>query len=115
MTRHRRSGAICETSHVPLRTPSPSLALKAISVIAPHTSGTFAKPTFTFRMASRCSVTSAARGAGRLLVTKGQVNAGLAYLRNARRAFADAGIAEDAVLCGLEIVETLVERGDTVA
>jgi tetratricopeptide (TPR) repeat protein len=53
------------------------------------------------------------RGAGRLLITKGQINAGLAYLRNARRAFAEAGLAEDAALCGLEIVETLIARGDT--
>lgn len=52
-------------------------------------------------------------GAGRLLVAKGQVNAGLAYLRSARGAFAAAGLNEDAILCGLEIVEVLVQRGDT--
>src|SRR5262249_20215131 len=32
----------------------------------------------------------AQRGAGRLLIAKGQINAGLTYLRKARRAFADA-------------------------
>ena len=53
------------------------------------------------------------RGAGRMLVEKGQVNSGLAYLRNARRAFIDRGLAEEAALCGLEIVEVLVRRGDT--
>jgi tetratricopeptide (TPR) repeat protein len=57
--------------------------------------------------------TRVVRGAGRLLIAKGQINAGLGYLRNARRAFADANLAEDAVLCGLEIVATLIERGDT--
>ncbi len=53
------------------------------------------------------------RGAGRLLIAKGQINAGLGYLRNARRSFANADLAEDAALCGLEIVATLLERGDT--
>jgi tetratricopeptide (TPR) repeat protein len=57
--------------------------------------------------------TRAQRGAGRLLIAKGQVNAGLAYLRNARRAFAEAAVSDEAALCGLEIVETLVQRGDT--
>ena len=57
--------------------------------------------------------TRAERGAGRVLVAKGQVNAGLAYLREAQRAFSQNQMREDAVLCGLEIVEVLVERGDT--
>ena len=47
-----------------------------------------------------------------MLIAKGQVNAGLSYLRNARRAFSDAGASDEAALCGLEIVETLVQRGD---
>jgi tetratricopeptide (TPR) repeat protein len=59
--------------------------------------------------------TRAERGAGRILVAKGQINPGIAYLRSAREAFIAAGIAEDAALCGLEIVESLVQRGDTPA
>jgi tetratricopeptide (TPR) repeat protein len=57
--------------------------------------------------------TRAERGAGRVLVSKGQVSAGLAYLREAQRAFSQNAMREDAVLCGLEIIEVLVERGDT--
>jgi tetratricopeptide (TPR) repeat protein len=59
--------------------------------------------------------TRAKRGAGRLLIGKGQISAGLAYLRDARRAFSDGGVVHEAALCGLEIVETLVERADTAA
>jgi tetratricopeptide (TPR) repeat protein len=59
--------------------------------------------------------TRAEWGAGRLLVAKGQINAGMAYLRSARAAFTSAELAEDAARCGLEIVETLVNRGDSSA
>lgn len=59
--------------------------------------------------------TRAERGAGRVLVAKGQISAGMAYLRSARQAFIAADMVEDASLCGLEIVESLVQRGDTVA
>jgi len=51
-------------------------------------------------------------GAGRVLVGKGQINAGLAYLRDARRAFLENSMMEDAVMCGVEIIQVLVERGD---
>src|SRR5205085_3887625 len=56
--------------------------------------------------------TRAEHGAGLLMIVKGQVNAGIAYLRNARRSFAEYGLPEEAAICGLEIVEVLVERGD---
>jgi len=62
---------------------------------------------------AHAEATRAERGAGRMLLGKGQINSGLAYLRNARRAFIDRGLAEEAALCGLEIVEVLVRRGDT--
>src|SRR5205814_2420117 len=54
----------------------------------------------------------AEHGAGLLLIAKGQINAGLAYLRNARAAFATAGLPEESAICGLEIVEVLLQRGD---
>jgi tetratricopeptide (TPR) repeat protein len=56
--------------------------------------------------------TRAERGAGRVLIAKGQVNAGLGYLRNARNAFLTHQVNEEAALCGLEIVDVLVQRGD---
>jgi tetratricopeptide (TPR) repeat protein len=56
--------------------------------------------------------TRAEHGAGLLMIAKGQANAGLAYLRNARHSFVGYGLPEEAALCGLEIVEVLVERGD---
>lgn len=61
---------------------------------------------------SPIEATRAEHGAGLLLVAKGQINAGLAYLRSARRAFSDSGLAEEAAICGLEIVEILFQRGD---
>src|SRR5204862_925719 len=45
--------------------------------------------------------TRAEHGAGLLMIVKGQVNAGLAYLRNARRSFAEYGLPEEAAICGL--------------
>jgi len=65
-------------------------------------------------LGSHAEATRAERGAGRVLVAKGQISAGLAYLQKARRAFADSGMAEDAVLCGVEIIEVLIQRGDNV-
>jgi tetratricopeptide (TPR) repeat protein len=56
--------------------------------------------------------TRAEQGAGRLLVARGQVSAGLVYLHNARRSFAVHGLTEEAAACGLEIVEVLLERGE---
>jgi tetratricopeptide (TPR) repeat protein len=52
------------------------------------------------------------RGAGNLLIARGQTAAGLAYLRAARRDFTAAGVIEDAGLCALSIAASLVERGE---
>jgi tetratricopeptide (TPR) repeat protein len=52
------------------------------------------------------------RGAGLVLIARGQVTSGLARLRDARRAFKVAGMTEDAGLCGLNIAAVLIERGD---
>jgi tetratricopeptide (TPR) repeat protein len=51
-------------------------------------------------------------GAGMVLVSRGQVTAGLARLREARNAFTAAGMIDEAGLCALRIVEILVERGE---
>jgi tetratricopeptide (TPR) repeat protein len=55
------------------------------------------------------------RGAGLVLIARGQVTSGLARLREARRAFTTAGMIEDAGLCGLNIAAVLIERGDRTA
>ncbi|HEV7485873.1 MAG TPA: hypothetical protein VGQ65_09335 [Thermoanaerobaculia bacterium] len=55
------------------------------------------------------------RGAGLVLIARGQVTSGLARLRDARRAFTAAGMTEDAGLCGLNIAAVLIERGDRTA
>lgn len=55
------------------------------------------------------------RGAGLILVARGQITSGLARLRDARRAFIAAGMTEDAGLCGLNIAAVLIERGDRAA
>jgi tetratricopeptide (TPR) repeat protein len=52
------------------------------------------------------------RGAGLTLIARGQVTSGLARLREARRAFLMARMAEDAGLCALNIAEVLIERGE---
>jgi tetratricopeptide (TPR) repeat protein len=52
------------------------------------------------------------RGAGRVLIARGQTAAGLAYLRAARRDFTAAGVTEEAGLCALIIAASLVERGE---
>jgi tetratricopeptide (TPR) repeat protein len=52
------------------------------------------------------------RGAGLVLVGRGQLASGLAQLRAARRDFAAAGMVEEAGLCALNIAAVLVERGE---
>jgi tetratricopeptide (TPR) repeat protein len=52
------------------------------------------------------------RGAGLVLVGRGQLASGLAHLRAARRDFAAAGMAEEAGLCALNIAAVLVERSE---
>lgn len=52
------------------------------------------------------------RGAGRVLIARGQTAPGLAYLRAARRDFIAAGVIEEAGLCALSIAASLVERGE---
>jgi len=52
------------------------------------------------------------RGAGLVLIARGQTTSGLTRLREARRDFAAIGMIEDAGLCALNIAEVLVERGD---
>ena len=53
------------------------------------------------------------RGAGVVLIARGQTTAGLAYLRAARRDFNAAGVIEEAGLCALSIAASLVERGES--
>jgi tetratricopeptide (TPR) repeat protein len=52
------------------------------------------------------------RGAGLVLIARGQTTAGLARLRQARRAFSEEGMVEEAGLCALSIAATLIDRGD---
>jgi tetratricopeptide (TPR) repeat protein len=52
------------------------------------------------------------RGAGLVLIGRGQTDAGLAYLRAARRDFTAAGVIEEAGFCALSIAALLVERGE---
>jgi tetratricopeptide (TPR) repeat protein len=52
------------------------------------------------------------RGAGAVLIARGQITSGLARLREARAAFIAAGIVDDAGLCSLRIVEVLIDRGE---
>ncbi|HSY48312.1 MAG TPA: hypothetical protein VLC46_05840 [Thermoanaerobaculia bacterium] len=54
-------------------------------------------------------------GAGVVLIGRGQVTAGLARLRDARRAFTAAGMIDEAGLCALRIVEVLIDRGEEAA
>jgi tetratricopeptide (TPR) repeat protein len=54
----------------------------------------------------------AKRGAGLILVGRGQIASGLAHLRDARRDFTEAGMVEEAGLCALNIAAVLVERGE---
>jgi len=52
------------------------------------------------------------RGAGMILIARGQTTNGLAHLREALGAFKAAGMIEEAGLCALNIAETLLEHGD---
>jgi tetratricopeptide (TPR) repeat protein len=52
------------------------------------------------------------RGAGTLLIARGALFAGLAYLADARATLAAHGMIEEAGLCGLRIAEALIGRGD---
>jgi tetratricopeptide (TPR) repeat protein len=60
-------------------------------------------------------VARTARGAGLILIARGQVTSGLARLREARRNFTADGMIEEAGLCGLNIVAVLIERGERTA
>jgi tetratricopeptide (TPR) repeat protein len=55
------------------------------------------------------------RGAGLVLIGRGQVAAGLQRLVDARRAFTAAGMVAEAGLCALDIAAAHVERGDDAA
>ncbi|MEA2571134.1 MAG: hypothetical protein QOI24_3135 [Acidobacteriota bacterium] len=57
-------------------------------------------------------VTRTQRGAGTLLIARGALFSGLAYLADARAALAALGMVEEAGLCGLRIAEALIGRGD---
>ncbi|HXH39594.1 MAG TPA: hypothetical protein VNN08_13265 [Thermoanaerobaculia bacterium] len=52
------------------------------------------------------------RGAGLVLIARGQITSGLARLHDARHAFAAAGMIEDAGLCALNIASVLIDRGN---
>ncbi len=52
------------------------------------------------------------RGAGLVLVGRGQIASGLAHLHAARRDFTAAGMIEEAGLCALRIAAVLIERGN---
>jgi tetratricopeptide (TPR) repeat protein len=52
------------------------------------------------------------RGAGLVLIGRGQTASGLAHLHAARRHFIASGMVEEAGLCALNIAAVLVERGD---
>jgi tetratricopeptide (TPR) repeat protein len=52
------------------------------------------------------------RGAGLVLIARGQTNAGLTQLREARSVFAQFAMTEEAGLCGLNIAEILLDRGE---
>jgi tetratricopeptide (TPR) repeat protein len=55
------------------------------------------------------------RGAGLVLIARGQIGIGLARLHEARRAFTAAGMTEDSGLCGLNMAAVLLDRGDQIA
>ena len=52
------------------------------------------------------------RGAGLVLIGKGQIDLGAARLREAHGTFARLHMSEEAGLCALRLIETIVERGD---
>jgi tetratricopeptide (TPR) repeat protein len=53
------------------------------------------------------------RGAGVVLISKGQFDLGCDRLREARTAFAKLQMPEEAGLCALRLIEAMVERGHT--
>ena len=55
------------------------------------------------------------RGAGTILVRKGESERGLRRLTDARRRFLIHGMVEEAGLCGLDVVEALLARRDSSA
>jgi len=55
------------------------------------------------------------RGAGQLLVEKGQKTSGIAHLKAARSAFMEFGMVRDAALCGLRMAEAFLADGEVDA
>jgi tetratricopeptide (TPR) repeat protein len=53
------------------------------------------------------------RGAGAVLIGKGQIDLGMARLREARQTFTRLHMPEEAGLCALRLIEAMVERGQT--
>jgi len=53
------------------------------------------------------------RGAGVVLIGKGQIDLGMARLREARQTFTGLHMPEEAGLCALRLIEVMVERGQT--
>jgi tetratricopeptide (TPR) repeat protein len=53
------------------------------------------------------------RGAGNLMIKKGQVETGLTLLKNVRTKYLQRGLVQEAGLTGLDIVETLLARHQT--
>ncbi|HXH37871.1 MAG TPA: tetratricopeptide repeat protein [Thermoanaerobaculia bacterium] len=53
------------------------------------------------------------RGAGVVLIGKGQIGLGMARLREARQTFAALHMPEEAGLCALRLIEAMVEHGQT--
>jgi len=51
-------------------------------------------------------------GAAQVLIAKGQVDAGLTRLHDARRSFGDLNMFRESGLCALRIIEVLIERGE---
>ena len=64
-------------------------------------------------LGSASEVARTERGAGVVLIGKGQYEAGCGHLRQARAAFTKLQMPEEAGLCALRIIEALVERGET--
>jgi hypothetical protein len=51
-------------------------------------------------------------GRGRMFIRSGRVDRGIAHLRGIRAQFLRGGLVEEGGVCGLEIVEGLLTRGD---
>jgi tetratricopeptide (TPR) repeat protein len=66
------------------------------------------------KLTDRGETVSATRtewGFGRVLIARGQIEAGMRYLESARTSFTRYGMLEEASLCGLSIAESLLSRG----